>query len=65
VVFGEEKSKLSFVDDPEDPTPDYQAHTSHSLIKNMPKLDTPEGEMIGALLRDCVPDTNIYDCERG
>jgi hypothetical protein len=64
-VFGEEKSTLSFVHDPEEPDAGHTLpQTSHSLIKNMPKLDTPEGEMIGALLRDCVPDGDIYDCQR-
>jgi hypothetical protein len=65
-VFGEDKSTLSFVHHPEEPDANHPLpHTSHSLIVNMPKLDTPEGEMIGALLRDCVPDTDIYDCQRG
>jgi hypothetical protein len=61
-VFGEDKATLRFLYDPEDADPPRfpHPHTSHSIINGMPGLDTPEGEMIGALLRDCIPSTDIY-----
>jgi len=61
-VLEEAREALRFVYDPEDPAPPKfpLPHTSHSLVHGMPKLNSPEGEMVGALLRDCIPDGDVY-----
>lgn len=58
---------LDFIYSPEEPAPPKHPapHTSHSLIHNMPELDTPKGQLIGALLRDIVSENDVYDCPPG
>ena len=61
-IAEEAKIALAFLYDPEDPAPPHhpKAHTSHSIINKMPKLDSPDGEMIGALLREIIPQSDIF-----
>ena len=66
-ILEEAETALAFLYDPEDPDPPKfpNAHTSHSIITGMPKLETPEGEMVGALLRDCIPESDVYAVTAG
>ena len=32
----------------------------HHVLRYVKPTQTPEGEMVGALLRDIIPDTDIY-----
>jgi hypothetical protein len=66
-VLVEADTVLALIYDPEDAEPPKfpVAHTSHSVITGMPKLDTPEGELVGALLRDCIPDADVYSVTAG
>jgi hypothetical protein len=61
-ITEEARMTLAFLYDPEDPDPPKypKPHTSHSIITGMPKLDTPEGEFVGALLRDVIPNRDIF-----
>jgi hypothetical protein len=66
-VLAEAETVLAFIHDPEEPEPPRfpKPQASHSIITGMPKLETPEGEMVGALLRDIIPNTDIYAVTAG
>jgi hypothetical protein len=56
-VVAEGATILAFLHDQEDATEKYPEHTSHCVIQGVPELNTPEGELIGDLLLDCVLET--------
>src|SRR5262249_40997314 len=66
-VLEEAQVILAFVYDPEEPASPRlpKSQLSHSIIAGMPKLDTIEGELVGALLRDCIPDADVLPVEGG
>ena len=51
--------RIEFVLDPliEDVVRHFPADPSHSLMQGVPKIDTPEGELIGDLLVECIVDS--------
>ena len=51
--------RILFVLDPldQDVAKQYPEDESHSLMVGVPKIDTPEGELVGDLLAECVIDS--------
>jgi hypothetical protein len=57
------KIDLNFIYDPLDPDAKFpKPQTSHTLIHNMPEVETVVGQLVGALLREIVKDKDIFDC---
>ena len=62
----EKKITLFFIYDPLDPDDTHpKPQTSHTLIHGMPEIETPAGQMVGALLREIVTAQDIFDCKPG
>ena len=63
LVLNNGKIDLKFIYDPLEPDTRFpKPQSSHTLINNMPEVETVVGQLVGALLREIVKDHDIFDC---